>query len=99
MIRKASRAHLSQMYTRGPATSFATSASVRRQNEQRSFLKNIAHLVSMTAPLSGALHLPPGHLNAEFAEHAEKCQWIFSAIAAVSAFDVCVHNLFNRAFS
>ena len=51
MIRTASRAHLSQMYTRGPATSFATSVSVRRQNEQRSFLKNIGHLV-ITVPLT-----------------------------------------------
>jgi hypothetical protein len=41
MIRTASWAHRSQMYTRGPATSFATSLSARRQNEQRSFLKNI----------------------------------------------------------
>jgi len=46
MIRTASWAHLSQMYTRGPATSFATSDSVRRQNEQRRFQKNIAHLTT-----------------------------------------------------
>jgi hypothetical protein len=41
MMRTASWAHLSQIYTRGPATSFSTCAAVRLQNEQRSFLKNI----------------------------------------------------------
>jgi hypothetical protein len=64
MIRTASWAHLSQMYTRGPATSFATSVSVRRQNEQRSLLKNIVHLASITVRLKPDTTTENGHHNA-----------------------------------
>src|SRR5262245_26511135 len=41
MIRTTSATQRSQMYTRGPATSFSTSASLRRQNEHASFLLKI----------------------------------------------------------
>jgi hypothetical protein len=41
MILTASAAHLSQMYTRGPATNLATSASLRRQNEHDNLRLNI----------------------------------------------------------
>jgi len=73
MMRMVSYAHRSQMYTRGPATSLATSASDRPQNEQRSFLENIAspHKVLLTrapvATFSGSgVKSSPGLMNRSF---------------------------------